>query len=56
MKMDQIKALGAGALVLALLVASPALAAFEDWDADSDGNITAEEWGTGFGETGVFDG
>lgn len=53
---DLIKALGATAVALSLL-ATPALADFhEEWDGDGDGALSEEEFGTGFGETGVYDG
>lgn len=53
---DLIKTLGAGALAAALL-ATPALADFhEEWDGDGDGALSEEEFGTGFGEMGTYDG
>ena len=39
---------------LAMLGATPALAGFADWDADDDAFLDREEFGTGIGETDLF--
>lgn len=45
-----------GTTVAVSLLAAPAIAQeVGAWDGDSDGIISEEEFGTGFGETGVFD-
>lgn len=45
----------ASAFALAL-AATPVLAqGIADWDGDADGLLNEEEFGTGFGEEGVFD-
>lgn len=48
----------AGVLIGALFAVSPALAqeGYSEWDTDGDGAISQEEWSTGFGEAGVYDG
>lgn len=45
-----------GTTVAVSLLAVPAVAQeIGAWDADTDGVISQEEFGTGFGETGVYD-
>ena len=40
----------------ALLTASPLVAQeFSEWDEDGDAAVSEEEFGTGFGEAGVYD-
>lgn len=56
MKMDWLKPLGIGAFALSLFAAAPASAEmFDDWDTDDEVGISEDEWGTGFGESGVYD-
>lgn len=54
MKTDFLKCTAAASLALALM-AAPAAAqgAYGDWDADTSGSITSEEWNTGWANYGL---
>lgn len=46
----------AGTVAAFALVAAPAAAdLFDEWDADTSGDLTSEEFSTGFYDTGVYD-
>ena len=37
-----------------VLIGTPALAEWDEWDADDDSAVAEEEFGTGFEEAGVY--
>lgn len=52
-----LKKLTLASVAAALLTASPVLAQeMTEWDGDGDGAVSEEEFGTGFGEVGTYDG
>jgi hypothetical protein len=58
MKSKYLESLGAAALAFPLFAAAPAMAqeAFGDWDGNGNGVIDSNEFATGFGDNGVYDG
>lgn len=46
----------AGVLAGALFAVNPAFAqTFQEWDTDTNQELSQDEWTQGFGETGIFD-
>ena len=53
---DLMKLAASSAIALSLLSAPVFAQEFSEWDGDADGALGEEEFGTGFGEAGVYDG